>query len=253
MRSGKYFIIAILAIMFLGMAGEAKAQKVAFISSDVIRENLPDAKAAEQRLQSIVEEWKREMEVLEQNIQNLEFEINKNRLIWSDEERVTNEDKLEKMKMERLNFAKVKFSEGGEYDQMVALIMKPVEEKIYASVQKVAAEEGYDIIWDKSVMPLPYVNFKYDLTVKVLRNLDVDVDELEKELEKRIKADPRNAQKKTKKPPSSRSRSRRRSSIEEKRQEAEQEQVEQAPEEMEEPSLEKKLEENEAEPKTQEF
>ena len=65
MRSGKTFIIAILAIMFLGMAGETMAQKVAFISSDVIRENLPDAKAAEQRLQSIVEEWKREMEVLE--------------------------------------------------------------------------------------------------------------------------------------------------------------------------------------------
>jgi outer membrane protein len=233
MRLRKILITAFLVMLFAGTAQDMFAQKVAFISSDVIRENLPEAKSAEQRLQSIVEEWKRELEVLEQNLQNLEFEISKNRLIWSDDERSANEDKLEKMKMARLSFAKVKFSEGGEYDKMVALIMKPVEEKIYASVQEVASEEGYDIIWDKSVMPLPYVNFKYDLTVKVLRKLDVDVDELEKELNKRIKGDPRNAKKAPKKPTSRRSRSRRRSAPKE---EVEQvEQIEQIPMEKENP------------------
>ena len=60
-------------------------------------------------------------------------------------------------------------------------MMKPVEDKIYAAVQQVAADEGYDVILDKSSQNIPYMNAKYDLTVKVLRKLGVDVDKLEKE------------------------------------------------------------------------
>ncbi|MFN3780988.1 MAG: hypothetical protein ACK4SO_02300, partial [Candidatus Kapaibacteriota bacterium] len=61
------------------------SQRVAFIASDVIRENFPEAKQAEQRIRSIVEEWKRDLEDMDQRIENLKFEINKNRLVWTDE------------------------------------------------------------------------------------------------------------------------------------------------------------------------
>ncbi len=77
--------------------------------------------------------------------------------------------------------------------------MKPIEEKIYAAVQEVSADQGYDLIWDQSTQPLAYVNFKYDITVKVLRKLGVDVDELEKELNKKIDNDPRNKEPEVKK------------------------------------------------------
>ncbi len=66
----------------------------------------------------------------------------------------------------------------------------------------------YDIIWDKSVNPLPYTNFKYDLTVKVLRKLGVDVKKLEDELRQKISKDPRNQEKETKSAPRGRSRQR---------------------------------------------
>jgi outer membrane protein len=184
------------------------AQKVAFISSDEIRSHFPAAKQADQRIQSLVDEWKREIKALETQIDNLEFDIQKNRLIWSDDEREKKEKELADLKTQKNVYARTKFEPGGEYDQIVQQMMLPIEEKIYAAVREVSVEQGFDIVWDKSLQPLAYVNFKFDMTVKVLRKLGVDVDKLEEELEQKIKKDPRNVEKDTKQAPRKRSRTR---------------------------------------------
>lgn len=168
------------------------AQKIGFVSSDQVRELFPEAKQADQRLQTIKDEWKREIKELDQQIDAKQFEIEKNRLVWTDEEKNANNVQLEQLKNERMQYAKTKYAVGGEYDQITKAITKPVEEKIYAAIQKVAAQEKYDMIWDKSIMPLSYVNFKYDITLKVLKELGVDVSALEKEQQDKIAKDPRN-------------------------------------------------------------
>ncbi len=196
-------------------------QRVGFIASDVIRDKFPEAKQAEQRVRSVVEDWKRDIEDLEKRIENLKFEINKNRLIWTEEEKKQKEKELEDLNTQLLVFSRKKFEPGGEYDLIVKTIMQPVEEKIYAAVQKVAAENGFDIIWDKSTSPLAYVNYKYDLTLKVLRELGVDVSQMEKELQEKIAKDPRN-QIKVETPSSTRKKQRIKKEIEEKPKENEQ-------------------------------
>ena len=185
------WIIFILAIA-ISVNHEASAQKVGFLSSKMIRDQLPDAKIAEQRVQTMVEEWKREIASMEEQIAAIEFEIKKNRLIWSESERASKEKEYKDLILRKQQYAKEKFDAGGEYDMIVNEVMRPVEEKIYAAVQEVASKDKYDIIWDQSSQPLPYVNFKYDITLKVLRLLGVDVEALEKEQEEKISKDPRN-------------------------------------------------------------
>ena len=179
------------------------AQRVGFVASDLIREKFPDAQQADQRIKSVVEEWKRELDGMEKSIEAAEADIRKNRLIWSDDEKALKDKDLESLKSQYRDFSRKKFEPNGEYDATVKTIMKPVEEKIYAAIQEVSADEGFDIIWDKSVSPLVYTNFKYDLTVKVLRKLGVDVKKLEEELKEKIAKDPRNQKKGSKQPASS--------------------------------------------------
>ncbi len=210
MKKIKYIItlIVTIAVFFIPSFNTAFAQKVGFIASDVIREQFTEAQQADQRIRTVVEEWKRELNDLELQIQDLEQDIQRNRLVWSDEEKTKKDADLEVLKRQKLEYARKKFESGGEYDMTVKTIMKPIEEKIYAAIQNVASDEGYDIIWDKSVNPLPYTNFKYDLTVKVLRKLGVDVKKLEDELQQKISKDPRNQEKETKSAPRGRSRQR---------------------------------------------
>lgn len=197
------FLALIFSFTFISISF---AQKVGYISSDVIRDKFVEAKQAELRVKSMVEDWKRELEGMEKQMEDLKFEIKKNRLIWSDEEKKSKDKELEDLLAKKMEFARRKFEAGGEYDGVVKQMMSPIEEKIYASVQEVASDEGYDVIWDKSQMPLAYSNAKYDLTVKVLRKLGVDVKALEKELQDKIDKDPRNQKKDTKTAPGKRTR-----------------------------------------------
>lgn len=207
---------SILAIIFaFSLTYISYSQKVGFISSDLIRAKFPEASQVELRVQSVVEDWKREIEVIDKQIQDLEFDIKKNRLVWSDEERATKEKDLENLKTYKLDYARKKFEANGEYDVTLRMMMQPVEEKIFAAVQEVSQEEGYDLVWDKSVNPLSYTNFKYDLTIKVLKKLGVSVDSLEKDLQKKIDSDPRNQTKDSKEAPK-RSRSRNKKDAEDK-------------------------------------
>lgn len=207
-------IYLLITLIFSGFTLNVFSQRVGFIATDVIRENFPEAKQAEQRIRSIVDEWKRELEELDQRIENLKFEISKNRLVWSDEERRFKEKELVDLNSQKLAYSRKKFEPGGEYDYIVKTILQPVEEKILAAMQKVAADNGFDLIWDKSTQPLAYVNYKYDLTLKVLRELGVDVSNMEKELQEKISKDPRNQQKET--PSSLRKKSRSRKQIQQK-------------------------------------
>lgn len=204
-RTSLFSLVFLLLLLF---TGTLFSQKVAFIASDVIRDRFPEAKSAEQRLKSIVDDWKRELEAMDRQIEELKLEISKNRLIWSDDEKNMKNKELEDLIMQKQVYARQKFEQNGEYDQSVKMLMQPVEDKIFAAVQSVAADDGFDFVFDKSAQPIPYSNSKFDLTLKVLRKLGVDVRAMEKELQEKIEKDPRNQKKETKAPPGKRTRPR---------------------------------------------
>ena len=205
----KIYMYKYFCFIFLFSIQPALSQRVGFVSSEMIREKFPEAQGAEQRIQSNVDEWKRQLKDFDVNIANTELEIKQNRLIWTDTEKLKAESKLAQLKTEKKRYAEKHFEPGGEYDKFVQSIWAPIETKIYAAINEVAAEEKFDFVFDKSQQPVPYTNYKYDLTLKVLRKLGVDTEEMEAELKKKIDKDPRNLVKESKKRPSRRSRSRR--------------------------------------------
>jgi outer membrane protein len=189
------FSLAFIAVLF--SIGSVHAQKVGYVSSQTIREKFPEAKQAEQRLQTMVDNWKRELEDQQKVINELELEIKKNRLVWTETEKTEKIANLEKKKKEREEYATRKLGPNGEYDAAIALVFRGVEEKIYAAIQEISFDDNYDIVWDKSTQPLAFINPKYDLTVKVLKKLGINVDDMEKQQQEAIDKDPRNSKKST--------------------------------------------------------
>lgn len=194
MKKYRLAILLLIGIAFGSPTG-LFAQKIGYISSQTIREKFPEAQQAQQRLQSMVDDWKRELDEQQKSIIDLENEIKKNRLIWTDIERQEKEILMERKKKEREEFATKKFGPNGEYDAAISLVFRGVEEKIYAAVQEVSLDENFDIVWDKSSQPLTFINPKYDMTVKVMKKLGISVEELEKQQEEAVKSDPRNKEK----------------------------------------------------------
>lgn len=181
-------------------------QKIGYVSTDAIRDKYEANTMAEQRLEQLVDGWKSELEQMQKDIDELELEMKKNRLIWGDGEKLQKERELDDKRRKREQFARTVFEPGGEHDKQAEALFTAVWEKIYLAIQKVSSAEGYDIVWDKSTQPLVFVNAKYDLTVKVMKQLGIDAEDLEKKQLQVIDQDPRN--KKASEPRSRRSRRR---------------------------------------------
>ncbi len=202
-------LAGILCTLCVLAATSAFAQtRVGYVASLVIRERFPEAQQVNQRIETVVGEWKKNLEERQTAIDNLQVEIQKNRLIWGDEERRQKEDQLQKLKTDREEFARLRFGPEGEFDRLVSELYRPIEAKIFAAIQDVANSDGYDIIWDKSTQPLVYVNPRYDITVKVMERLGIPVDDLRAQQEEAVKNDPRNQEKESTSSSRRRSRSR---------------------------------------------
>jgi len=178
--------------LFIISVTEASGQKIGYVSTETIKQQYEPYKQAEVRLDAMVNEWKTDLDQQQKDIDDLELEMKKNRLIWTDNERQQKEMEIADKRRKREQFATEKFAPGGEHDKQAESLFQAIWEKIYLAIQKVASDEGYDIVWDKSVDPLVYVNAKYDLTVKVMKQLGISADELEKKQQEVIDADPRN-------------------------------------------------------------
>lgn len=196
-----------ILLSLLCTATTLQAQKIGYVSTDAIKQKFEPYLMAQQRLDQLVVEWKQELELMQKDIDGMEIEVKKNRLIWTDAEREQFQRELDNKRRKREDMARDVFQPGGKYDQEVESAMKNIWEKVYLGIQQVAAADGYDIVWDKSTDPLVYVNAKYDLTIKVMKVLGINADSLEKKQLQVIDSDPRNQVKRESRSRNSRRRS----------------------------------------------
>ncbi len=117
------------------------SQKIGFIDSETVRQEFKEAEQAEQKIQSIVNDWKIELEAMQEQINSLRKDIEKNRLIWSDVEKLKNELELEKLIKKKSDYTTELFQPGGEFDKVVKRIQGPVETKIYENMLIESTEE----------------------------------------------------------------------------------------------------------------
>ncbi len=164
----------------------AQTPKVGFVNSATIRERSPEYQNAKQRIESIVNDWKKQIDDQQTAIQALETDIVKKRLIWSETELKEKEQALSKKRFDKEEMVRKKFNSGGEFDTLVIATMKPVEAKIAAAIQEVGITEGYDYVWDKTTQPLLYANPRFDLTIKVMEKLGLYTDDIKAKLQETI-------------------------------------------------------------------
>ncbi len=132
----------IIILCLFAMASPALySQSVGFMDSEAIRQEFQEAELAEQRIQTKVDEWKLEINAMQEQINKLEHDISKNRLVWSEEELQKNEADLEKLVNMKSDYNWEKFRPGGEFDNTVKLIQEPIEAKIYDEIQQKSIEE----------------------------------------------------------------------------------------------------------------
>jgi outer membrane protein len=169
----KYFIFLSTFIILSGVA--FPQLKVGYVDSDTILGNLPDAQDAQQKLDALIQEWQVELKKLEADIKLKRDDFEKRKLIMTEQTSKEAEEEINKLEKELADYRDKKFGANGEVFQKQNELMKPIQNKIFNTIQEIAVEEELDFVFDRSGdMLFLYAKEEYDLTVKVLERLKLE-------------------------------------------------------------------------------
>ena len=153
------------------VSGQAK---IAFVSTETIMKQLPDAQDAQKQLDQFVVDWQGELNKMQQEWQKKFDDYEKRKLIMTEQRRSDAEKELQDLDHKIADYRNKRFGQNGDLFGKQNELMKPVQDRVFKAIQDVAAEQGYDYVFDKSgEVLLMYANPKFDLTSKVLAKLSV--------------------------------------------------------------------------------
>jgi outer membrane protein len=148
---------------------------VGYVDSDTILDNLPDAEDARQKLDAFIQEWQNELRNMETDIKTKRDDFEKRKLIMTELTSKEAEQEIKKMEEELSAYREKKFGANGEVFQKQNELMKPIQNKVFNTIQQIAIEEDLDFVFDRSgdILFL-YAKEDYDITAQVLERLRLE-------------------------------------------------------------------------------
>lgn len=174
-------IALFVALLFAGVsAGEADAQalKVGYTDHEIIIVNMPDYKKVQEQLQRDYQGGQEDLQKLYQDYQEKLERYQKQQALLSEQKRQERERELMELQGSIQQSASQKEE---QIAQREAELMQPLLQRVQTSIDKVAKQQGLDIVLRTQVGAQPlilYVNEKTikDITEAVARDLGLDVD-----------------------------------------------------------------------------
>ncbi len=162
-----------LLVLFIAIAMKpACAQKYAFIDSQYILDNISEYKAAQQQLDQLSISWQKEIEGKYAIIDKLYKDYQAEQILLTEDMKKKRELEITNKEKEVKEFQKAKFGYEGELFKKKQELIKPLQDKIYNAVKKIATDQSYAVIFDKSGdLTMLYTNPKYDKSDEVLASM----------------------------------------------------------------------------------
>ena len=166
----KIFFIAFA----LSFAFAVQAQRYAIIDTKYILDKMPDYKLAQKNLDDVAANWQKEIDVLQQELDRMYKDYDAEQVMLSEELRKKREDQLFIKEKNLRDLQRNRFGFEGDLFKRRQELIKPIQDKVYNAVQKLAVQRGYDFILDKSEgITVIFADPKLEKSDDVLRELGV--------------------------------------------------------------------------------
>ncbi|MFN8250549.1 MAG: OmpH family outer membrane protein [Ferruginibacter sp.] len=165
----------LIAVFCLTVAAfSASAQRYAVIDSKYILDKMPEYKEAQKKLDQFSELWQQEIDQKETLVNKMLKDYDAEQVMLSDELKKKREDELYNKEKELRDLQKKRFGFEGDLFKKRQELIKPIQDKVFNAVQKMAVDRQYDFILDKSEgITVIFADPKLDKSDEVLRNLGV--------------------------------------------------------------------------------
>ncbi len=166
-------VLFILCICFV-FSANAFAQRYAVIDSKYILNKLPDYKDAQQKLDQFSQMWQQEIDQKSADLDKMYKEYDAEKVMLSDELKKKREDEIYNKEKELRDLQRQRFGYQGDLFKKREELIKPIQDKVYNAIQKLAVAKLYDFILDKSEgITVIFADPKLDKSDDVLKELGV--------------------------------------------------------------------------------
>jgi outer membrane protein len=165
-----FLIISFLFVVLFA----ANAQRYAVIDSKYILEKITDYKDAQSKLDQYSLLWQQEIDQKQAALDKMFKDYDAEQVMLPDQLKKKREDELYNKEKELRDLQRKRFGFEGDLFKKRQELIKPIQDKVYNAIQKLAVEKQYDFILDKSEgITVIFADPKLDKSEDVLRNLGV--------------------------------------------------------------------------------
>ncbi len=173
MQFNKVFLF--LAISFFTAFSSNAQAKYAIINTKYILDKIPEYKEADKKLKALGDQWQQEIDQKQMTLDKMYKNYEAEQFMLSDDLKKKREDELFVKEKELRDLQKKRFGYEGDLFKERQKMVKPIQDKVYNAVQKLATARGYDFILDKSEgITIIFADPKLDKSDDVLKELGIN-------------------------------------------------------------------------------
>jgi outer membrane protein len=169
----KKFVVVLLSVAIGATCAFAQTQKIGYVNSAKIFQELPAAQDAQKKIDAIGKPIQDSLEGMQRELQTRYEEYQKKEALLTDASKKAEQQKLVEFQRKAEEYRVAKLGNDGELARETERLLAPLRDRIKTAIATVAKEEKYSFVFDKTetVQILLYGDPAHDITFKVIDRL----------------------------------------------------------------------------------
>ena len=165
------FLCIVFSVSIL--AGTAQ-QRYAVIDTKYILNKIPEYKDADKKLQQVGEQWQKEIDDKQATLDKMYKNYEAEQFMLTEELKKKREEELFQKEKEVRDLQKRRFGYEGDLFKERQRLVKPIQDKVYNAIQKIAVAKAYDFVLDKSEgITVIFADPKLDKSDEILKEMGI--------------------------------------------------------------------------------
>lgn len=174
----KFRGLLLAVVLLLSGANMARAQKFGWVDSEFIMAKMPEYAKAQQELALLSDTWQKEIEVQQKDLDKLHRNYQNEEIVLTEAMKKKRQDEILLKEQELKAYRNKQFGYEGQLFKKRQELNKPVQDKVFEAVEKVAKKKALAVIFDKSGdLTMLYTNPAHDYTEFVLEELGLGAED----------------------------------------------------------------------------
>jgi outer membrane protein len=166
----KFF--ATITFIFLFGLNFVSAQKFGYFDSDFVLSKMPEYGKAQSEIDQLSGAWQKEIEDMQLKVDELYRTYQAEQVLLTEEMKQERLDEVKKKETELKDYQKKVFGFGGLFFLKKQELIKPLQDKVFDAVEKVAKANRLAIVFDKAAeLVMVYTDPRHDYTDFILEEL----------------------------------------------------------------------------------